>query len=288
MANLLRAAALLVASAVLPSCAPVDALNATISTTGLRITHDIAYRPGARGGLDVYRPDSDATGLPLVVFIYGGSWQSGSKNEYPFVAAPLARQGLVVAVPNYRLYPEVQYPTFIEDCAAAVAFARGHAAEWGADPGRVFVIGHSAGGYNALMLATDPRYLTDVGMRPGELAGVVSIAGPADFLPIREDDIKLVFGAARTSPDTQPITHVNGSEPPILLLHGESDTTVGPGNSTRLAARLEQVSMPVKLRMYPGVGHVGVITSFAPLFKGTAPVLADVMAFIRAQPAPGL
>jgi acetyl esterase/lipase len=286
MANLLRAAALLVASAVLPSCTPVDALNATVSTDGLRVTRDIAYAPGARGGLDVYRPDTGEARLPLVVFIYGGSWQSGGKDQYPFVAAPLARQGMVVAVPNYRLYPEVQYPGFIEDCARAVAFARAHAAEWGADPQRLYVVGHSAGGYNALMLATDARYLGAVGMTPRDLAGVVSIAGPADFLPIREEDIKLVFAPALHSPDTQPITHADGHNPPILLLHGSADTTVGPYNSRNLAARIEQNDGPVALKIYTGVGHIGIVTSFAPLFKGNAPVLEDVVAFIRSHPAP--
>lgn len=282
MANLIRAAALLLASAVLPSCSAVDALNATISTSGVAITHDIAYRPGAKGGLDIYRPTGIATttGLPLVVFIYGGSWQSGSKDQYPFVAAPLARAGMVVAVPNYRLYPEIQYPTFIEDCAQAVAFARAHATEWGADPARVFVVGHSAGGYNALMLATDPKYLAAQGMKPGDLAGVVALAGPADFLPIKEDDIKLVFGAAFTSPDTQPINHVDGRNPPILLLHGDADDTVYVRNSTALDKKIKVAGGPVELKIYPGIGHIGIITSFAPLFQSKSPALADTVAFI--------
>lgn len=286
MANLLRAAALLVASAVLPSCSAVDALNATVPTDGLRIMRDIAYTPGARGGLDVYRPDDATTGLPLVVFIYGGSWQSGSKNQYPFVAAPLARHGLVVAVPNYRLYPEVQYPSFIEDCARAVAFARAHAAEWGADPKRLYVMGHSAGGYNALMLATDAKYLAAVGMSPHDLAGAVGIAAPADFLPIREEDIKLVFAPALTSPDTQPITHADGREPPILLLHGTADDTVYPRNSTALAKKIEASGGKVSLKLYPGIGHIGIVTSFAPLFDGRATVLPDIMAFLQANAKP--
>jgi len=285
MANILRAAALLLAAAVLPSCSAVDALNATVPTGDLRITRDIAYRPGGRGGLDVYRPDTAATGLPLVVFLFGGSWQSGDKKEYPFVAGPLAREGLVVAVPNYRLYPEVQYPVFIQDCAEAVAFARAHAVEWGADPSHVFVIGHSAGGYNALMLATDAKYLAAVGMRPQELSGVVSLAGPADFLPIKEDDIQAVFGDSKTSPDTQPITHADGKNPPMLLLHGTEDGLVYPRNSTALDRKLRDAGGPVQLKLYQGIGHIGLVTSIAPLFQSRAPTLADIMAFIRAHPA---
>lgn len=232
--------------------------------------------------MDVYRPKGSAL-LPLVVFLYGGSWQSGSKHDYEFVAAPLAREGLVVAVPDYRLYPEVQYPTFIEDTAQAVAYARSHAADWGADPTHLFIVAHSAGGYNALMLATDPQYLRAVGMRRSDLAAVVSLAGPADFLPIREEDIKAVFGAAKASPDTQPIDHVDGHNPPLLLLHGADDDTVSPRNSINLAAKIRAAGGPVELKIYPGIGHIGIIIAFAPLFRSKAPVLADVVATIRAH-----
>lgn len=287
MANLLRAAALLLASAVLPSCAPVDALNATISTGGLTVTQNIAYRAGPRGGMDVYRP-SDAKGLPLVVFFYGGSWQSGTKEMYKFVAAPLARAGLVVAVPDYRLYPQVKYPTFLQDCAAAVAFARAHAREWGADPDRLFLMGHSAGGYNVLMLATDPAYLHAVGMARHDLSGVISLAGPADFYPIKEADIREVFAPSVDSPLTQPINHVDGHAPPLLLLHGDSDTTVYPRNSIALAARVRAAGGDVTLKLYHGIGHVGLVTSIAPLFSGTATVRRDVLAFIRSHSSPGL
>ncbi len=287
MANLLRAAVLLLASAVLPSCAPVDALNATISTDGLRVTRDIAYRAGPRGGMDVYGP-AGAKGLPLVVFVYGGSWQGGSKDIYRFVAAPLAQAGLVVAVPDYRVYPEVRYPTFLQDCAQAVAYARAHAAQWGADPGRLYLMGHSAGGYNVLMLATDPVYLQAVGMARSDLSGVISLAGPADFFPIQEADIREVFAPAVDSPLTQPINHVDGQAPPLLLLHGDSDGTVYPRNAIALAARVKAAGGDVTLKLYPGVGHVGLITSIAPLFSGKAPVRADILTFIRTHGAPGL
>ncbi len=285
MANLLRAAALLLASAVLPSCAPVDALNATISTSGLTVSQNVAYRAGTRGGMDVYRPEG-AKGLPLVVFFYGGSWQSGSKDMYKFVAAPLAQAGLVVAAPDYRVYPEVMYPDFLRDCAAAVAFARAHAVEWGADPRRLYLMGHSAGGYNVLMLATDPDYLHAVGLQRSDIAGVISLAGPADFYPIKEADIREVFAPAVDSPLTQPINHVDGHAPPLLLLHGDRDDTVYPRNSIALAAKVKAAGGDVTLKLYPGIGHVGLITSVAPLFAGNAPVRADVLDFIRAHGSP--
>jgi acetyl esterase/lipase len=289
MANLLRAAALLLASAVLPSCATVDALNATISTGGLTVTRNIAYRAGARGGMDVYRPEGAGKGekgLPLVVFFYGGSWQGGSKDDYKFVAAPLAQAGLVVAVPDYRVYPEVMYPDFLRDCAEAVAYARAHAAEWGADPRRLYLMGHSAGGYNVLMLATDPAYLQAVGLARSDVAGVIALAGPADFFPIKETDIREVFAPAVDSPLTQPINHVDGQAPPMLLLHGDSDSLVYPRNSIALAAKVKAAGGDVTLKLYPGVGHVGIVTSVAPLFSSHAPVRADVLNFIRTHGSP--
>ena len=226
-----------------------------------------------------------ATGLPLVVFLYGGSWRMGDKATYPFVAAPLARRGAVVVAPNYRLYPEVRFPAFLQDNAAAVAWAIGHAAEYGADPRHVFIVGHSAGAYNAAMLALDPALLLAAGVRREALAGVVGLAGPYDFLPMTDPDIIPVFAPVNDGPASQPINYVDGRNPPMLLLAGDADTTVRPRNTTALAARIAAAGGPVSSRIYPGVGHIGLVLAFAPLFRGKAPVLDDVWAFIAAHPA---
>lgn len=292
MSNYLRAAALLLASAVLPSCSAVDALNATVSTDGVRVQRNLAYAGFNRGKLDVYTPEKPGPEkLPLVVFFYGGSWNSGSKDDYKFVAAPLARQGMVVAVPDYRLVPEVRFPTFIEDNARAVAYARAHAAQWGADPKRVFLMGHSAGAYDVLMLATDPHYLAGVGMDRAGLAGAIAIAAPADFLPLDDPATVAAFGQAPDLAKTQPIDFADGHNPPLLLLHGQADDTVYLRNSTAMAARVKAAGGDVTLKTYPDVGHIGIIIAMAPLFASKAPVLADVAAFIAAHPAipaPGL
>jgi acetyl esterase/lipase len=285
MTRFLRATALLLASVVLPSCGPVDALNATISTDGVTVERDIAFMPGPRGGMDVYRPANSGTKLPLVVFIYGGSWKDGSKNDYKFVATPLAREGVVVAVPDYRLVPDVRFPTFLEDNAKAVAFARAHAAQWGADPNRVFIMGHSAGAYDVLMLALDPHYLAAEGIDRSKLAGAIGLASPADFLPLVDKATIDAFGTAPDKAATQPVNFADGKNPPLLLLHGDADDTVYLRNSTAMTAKVKEAGGDVTLKIYPGIGHIGIVTSFAPLFDGKAPVLADVMAFIRAHPA---
>jgi acetyl esterase/lipase len=271
---------------LISACTAADVLNSTIPTGDLQITRDVAYAPGPRHGLDIYRPAHAAGPLPLIVFLYGGDWRSGDKSIYTFVAAPLARRGAVVMVPDYRLFPEVQYPAFLQDNAAAVAWAIGHAAEYGADSHDVFIVGHSAGAYDAAMLALDPRWLRAVGVDPRSLAGVVGLAGPYDFLPITDKPTIPVFASAPDDPSTQPINHIDGHNPPMLLIAGEDDTTVEPRNTTALTGRIATAGGPVADKLYPGIGHIGLITAFAPLFSGRAPVLDDVWRFVTSHPAP--
>ncbi len=285
MPRLLRAALLLCASAVLPSCTALDALNATVPTAGLTIARDLPYGPGARQRMDVYRADNRAGPLPVVVFFYGGAWQDGDKRDYLFVAASLARRGSLVMVPDYRVYPQVRFPRFVEDAAAAVAYARRVAPSWGGDPQRLFLVGHSAGAYLAVMLALDPAYLAAAGDSRNALAGVVGIAGPYDFLPIRGADIRAVFSSAADLRVTQPINHVDGHNPPLLLLFGAADTTVYPRNSLALASRVRAAGGPVEVKEYNGAGHIGIMLGFAPppLRRGP-PVPDDIASFVAQTP----
>ena len=270
----------LAGAALLAGCSPAYLLDATVSGAGVRETSDLRYGPGPQGTLDVYQPAGGFRGAPLVVFLYGGSWRMGDKGEYPFVARPLVRRGAVVIVPNYRLYPEVRFPAFLEDNARAVAWAAMHAAELGADPARIFVIGHSAGAYNAAMLALDPHFLREAGSDRSNLAGVVGLAGPYDFLPITDPAVIPVFATVNDGPASQPVTYVDGHNPPMLLLAGTADTTVSPRNTESLATHIRAAGGTVKSKFYPGIGHIGLITAFAPLFQGRAPVLDDVAAFL--------
>lgn len=276
---------------LLPACAPLDLLNDTISQRDLTIVHDIPYGPGPlaanpRRAMDVYRPSDRPGPLPVVVFFYGGAWDSGQRQDYLFVAAELARRGVIVMLPDYRVYPEVQFPGFLQDAAQAVVFAHDSAPSWGGDPYRVFVVGHSAGAWIAAMLALDPEWLAADGLDRQRLAGTVGISGPYDFLPIVRPDIQRVFAPADADLRvTQPTDFVDGRNRPMLLLTGLADTTVKPRNTTELAARIRADGGPVQVRTYPGLGHLGAITAFAPLFnsgwldKG-APVLDDVARFV--------
>lgn len=259
----------------------------TISSPGaVTVKHGLAWGPGARERADVYAPRHLPAHAPMAVFIYGGSWQSGERAMYRFVGVSLASRGIVTVIPDYRLYPEVRYPDFLGDNARAVAFARAHAAEWGADPRKLFLIGHSAGAYNAVMLATDPRWLAAQGLDPHrDVAGVVGLAGPYDFLPLKDPILKVIFGPEDQRPDTQPINHVTGQEPPMRLMAGDKDTVVDPGNATRMAAALRARGADASASFYPGLGHVGLITVMSGLFRPRAPVLDDVAGFVNGKAA---
>jgi acetyl esterase/lipase len=264
------------------ACSPAAVLNSTISRAGLTVTHNVAYGDLPRQKLDIYRP-AHAGPAPVVVFFYGGAWNSGNKGMYPFVAATLARQGNVVVVPDYRLYPEVRFPAFLQDCAQAVAWTQKHLQQIGGDPDRVFLMGHSAGAYNAVMLALDPAYLAHAGTSRRSLAGVIGLAGPYDFLPITGKDVWAVFSTVGDGPESQPVTYADGAAPPLLLLAGSDDRTVYPRNTLSLAAKVRAKGGQVQDRIFPGVGHIGLVIAIAPLFQGKAPVLPVVEAFIRSH-----
>jgi acetyl esterase/lipase len=223
--------------------------------------------------------------LPIIIFVYGGSWQSGDKDGYGFVGRALAARGFLVAVPDYRLVPQVRYPGFVEDNAAAVRWVIANAARFGGDPSRIVLVGHSAGAYNAAMLALDPRWL---GTDRRVVKGFAGLAGPYDFLPLDGPTTRAAFGRERDLATTQPVNFASADDPPVLLLHGTDDTTVYPRNSQRLQTRLAQAGVDARLKLYPGVGHVGILTAVARPFRGRAPVLDDTVDFARQVTGPRL
>ncbi len=245
----------------------------------LKITRSIAYAARSRHRLDICRP-ADAVAAPVVVFFYGGAWRSGHKALYRYVAKALARRGYVAVVPDYRVYPEVRYPDFIEDAALAVRWVKDNATRFGGDPEKIFLKGHSAGAHIAAMLALDGRWLHKVGLAPGrDIAGLIGIAGPYDYMPLRDEILKVIFGGS-DRPETQPIFHVSPGAPPALLMTGSHDRLVEPGNSTRLAARLRAAGNAATVMTYRRVGHYLIIAALAPLLRWLVPVLRDVDAFI--------
>jgi len=262
------------------------AILALTTPSPARVERNLSYAPHARGQLDVYIPRHPAARRPIALFIYGGSWQSGEKAMYAFVGRVLAARGIVTVVADYRVYPQVNYPAFLQDNAQAAAFTKQHAAEWGADPARFYLIGHSAGAYNVAMLALDRTWLAAVGMNPKQdLAGVIGLAGPYDFLPLRDETLKIIFGSPETRAATQPIAYVSADGPPLFLAAGTGDKVVDPGNTTRLAAAVQAKGGQAESHLYPHVGHVGVLLAISPIFRGEAPVLDQMLEFMDIRPA---
>ena len=260
-------------------CSPAGLLNALAPDR--LVARSIPYGDGPRRSLDIYA--AGQAGGPVVLFLYGGSWDSGNKAMYRFVGAALASLGFVVVIPDYRLYPEVRYPAFLEDNAAALDWTRRHIHRFGGDTSPPFLMGHSAGAYNAAMLTLDPRWLLAFGRTPrADLRGMVGLAGPYDFLPLDSDELRDIFLPGRPLRSTQPIEHVDGQNPPVLLLAGTADRVVRPSNTIRLAQRIRAEGGFVEERLYPGVGHVEIIGAFAGTLRFLAPSLRDCARFMHA------
>jgi acetyl esterase/lipase len=256
-----------------------DILNLWKPVGAWEKNEELSYGPAARQKLDVYRP-RHARGAPLLVFFYGGSWQNGSRDLYPFLGTSLAAQGIVTVVPDYTVFPPACFPAFLQDGARAVGFARMMAREWGADPERLVLMGHSAGAHIAAMLTFDPQWLAAARLDAHQdVAGFVGLAGPYDFLPIKSRVLQRIFGGA-ARPETQPINFVTGREAPSLLIAARRDTLVDPDNSVRLAARIRERGGAVEERVYARVNHFTLIGSFAPGLRMLAPALRDVTDFV--------
>ncbi|MDB5817009.1 MAG: esterase [Rhizobacter sp.] len=272
---------------MLLGCSPIRAVNALTPTGTYTLAADLPYGDLPRQKADVYRPTSapPAGGFPIAVFFYGGTWNSGDRADYKFLGEALASRGVLTYLADYRLYPEVRYPEFLRDNAAAVAYALKDAVARGGNPRRLFVIGHSAGGYDAAMLALDDRWLKAAGTSTRALAGWVGLAGPYDFYPIDNDDAKPVFFDPNYPPDSQPIAFARAGSPPTFLGAAKNDSVVNPHRNTeQMAARLRAAGVPVTLELYDRVDHVTLAGAFARPLRWLAPVLDDVAAFIEQTP----
>jgi acetyl esterase/lipase len=276
------AAALLTLS--LGGCSATGLLAGLTANPSITIERDQSYAPGARHTLDIYQPPKAASARPVVVFLYGGGWDQGAKADYRFVGQTLAAQGFVTVIPDYRVYPAVRYPAFLQDNALAVRWVKDHAAEFGGDPAKLFLMGHSAGAYNAVMLGVDRRWLGAVGMDPRhDLRGVIGLAGPYDFLPLHSDELKVIFGPPEARPDTQPINHVDGQAPPMLLMTDLGDKVVDPGNTLRMATRIRQKGGRVETATFPGLSHALVLGVIAAPLRFLAPVTRRIDDFIARE-----
>jgi len=266
------------------ACSPLTIINAVTSNGSYTKTPDIAYGADLRQMLDVYVPQPTRNNAPVIVFFYGGNWNSGKRQEYKFVGEALASRGIVAVIADYRLYPQVRYPTFVEDSAKAVAWTFKEIEHFNGDPKRVYVMGHSAGAYNAAMVALDQRWLKPYGVQPGALRGWIGLAGPYDFIPIENEDTKPVFFFPETPPESQPINHVNAGAPPALLIASIQDDLVNPRRNTGgLAGRLRATGVDVTEIYFENTNHVTLVGAFSWPLRHLAPVLDDVERFVKSD-----
>ncbi len=266
------------------ACSPLGTLNALSPGKSSKVQSALAYGSNARHKLDIYAPDNASGSTPVIVFFYGGNWVKGERDDYAFIGRALASRGIMAVIPDYRLYPEVRYPDFLDDSAQAVAWTTREIARYGGDPKRVFVMGHSAGAYNAAMVALDPSYLNKHGARAADLRGWIGLAGPYDFLPIVNPTTRPVFHHPNTPPNSQPINHVNKASPPALLIAASEDKLVNPARNTGgLANKLRANGVQVQELYFDSVNHVTLVASMAAPLRAMAPTLDSVASFVAAD-----
>jgi acetyl esterase/lipase len=254
----------------------------------VRAAADVAYGDGGKRKLDIYAPDNSGNGAhsawdggaPVLVHFYGGGWNSGTRKGYGFLAKAFAARGIVTVIPDYRPHPEGRYPGFLEDSAAVVAWVQQNIARFGGDPSRIFLSGHSAGAYNAAMLAMDPRWLQGAGVDRANIAGWLGLAGPYDFLPLDVETSIRTFSHVADLPSTQPINHASEGDPPAFIANGFDDTIVGKHHVERLAAKFETLGVPHTPRIYEGVEHFWIMLSIARPLRFRLNVLEEMVAFV--------
>lgn len=289
----LHAGLLVGVTVLLSSCSAPGILN---GLSGLfpgdngarRVVSGAAFGADRRQKLDVWAPrgaDRKAR-LPVVIFFYGGGWVAGSRGDYGFAGAAYAGRGFVTIIPDYRLVPNVRFPAFVEDGALAVRWARDHVAEYGGDPERISLAGHSAGAYNAAMLSLDEHFLREAGVDPKIVRAAALLAGPYDFYPFTDRRARDALGQWPRPGETQPIRFARTDAPPLWLAAGSADQVVMPGNSKRLAERLTDLGAPVELRVYAGATHNGLAKSLSRPFRRTTSVLSDSAVFLEANSRP--
>lgn len=279
---MLKRLAMLAGAVVSGGCTSLDVLNA-LSDPPHAEPITIVYGESVRQRLDLYPGSVPGQGRPVVVFFYGGAWASGSRKDYGFIARTFNDMGYVVAIPDYRLTPETVYPGFLHDSAAAVQSLLSRVREYGGDPNRIVLAGHSAGAYNAIMLAVDSRWLGESDRQ--RIRGVIGLSSPVNFLPIQMPEARVAFNWPDTPLDTQPVVHVSPQSPPMLLLTAKRDPVVDPVmNSVTMAERLSAAGVYVSLEAFAGplglINHSNIVATLSSRLSFLAPSIERTREFL--------
>ena len=266
------------------ACTPLAFTAANLPTRfdGAAVLLDRAYGSLPQHKLDIYLPAEATDRLrEVIVFFYGGRWSYGEKEQYRFVGSAFADRGFIVVIPDYRKYPTVRFPAFIDDGAKALAWVHNHIGEFGGDPGQIHIVGHSAGAHIGALLAADARYLAAEGKdRSVVIRDVAGLAGPYAFTPT-DPDLVDMFGPPENYPNMQVPTFIDGSQPPMLLLYGDDDAVVERYNLERVEQRIIERGGCVRSIIYHAVGHISLLGALSWFNPGSVPVLEDITEFFR-------
>lgn len=279
--------ALLFLSLATAGCTNIQLGAANLVERDIAPRFEVAYGSSPRQRYDVYRA-LDSLGKPLpgthpvVVFVHGGSWESGSKRLYEWMGQSLAKQGIVAILPNYGLMPDQRFPGFVVDAAAALAHARSRVSEWGGDTTRFVLMGHSAGAHIAALIAFNPQYLAAHDLSPAILSGFVGLSGPYDFIYDTPLLRRTFAGTAEQERAAQPIAFVTAAAPRTLLVMGREDTTVNPRNTVSLTARMRAIGAPVEEMWVTGT-HGVTVGAFARIYRTDNPIVDRVLQFVRGE-----
>jgi acetyl esterase/lipase len=264
-------------ASLVASCSPIKLVDVVTPDGSDRVIKGESYGELKRQQLDVYRPETPKAGTPVVVFFYGGSWKNGARGSYSYVGESLANLGYTVVIPDYRVYPEVRFPAFLEDSALALAWVQARMPE--AEHG-VVVMGHSAGAHIASLLVLDGRYQDAAGVDPELVRGWIGLAGPYAFQPLQWERTRPVFEGLSNADQARPIHFACDRPTPALLLHGSSDSAVLPDHSRQMARALEACGIPVRFEELAGVNHFEIALGLSSSFQALARVLGPVDEFV--------
>lgn len=270
-------------AALVAGCSPLNVLDVLVPEGDYALSGGVPYGALPRQKLDIYKPPNGPATGPVVVFFYGGSWKSGERRQYRFVGEALTRRGLTVVVPDYRLYPDVTFPAFMNDAAQAVAWVRQNLRRPDGKPRPLFLAGHSAGAHIAALLTVDDRYLKDESLTRGDICGVIGLAGPYVFDPNKYRSTRRVFAGLESTDIARPVRQISGETPPFLLLHGDDDSTVRASNTAEFATALRATGTFVQTQVFPEIGHSKILLSISEPFDDIAPVNRLIAGFVADQ-----
>lgn len=268
-------------SAILISCSPTRLLNSSLSSGHYAMKLNIAYGNHPLQKLDVYSPTKGAQGRdkPVIVFVYGGAWKSGDKKDFKFIAHAFTSAGYRVVIPNYRLFPSVKFPAFIDDVADSIAYIEQNSSILAGDLSQgMILMGHSAGAHTAALLSTDLNYFKRRNITT-PLKALVVLAGPYDLL-LDHPEVIPIFLPIDDPRTVKPTRLVHSGMPPVLLLHGLKDARVKPFHTERFARALQQKGVPHEVRLYKTVSHVAIITSIASPLRFLNNSYEDILRFL--------